>query len=304
MQRFYSNGKLLLSGEYLILDGAQGLALPTILGQEMTVDSSLSKNELHWESLDKNGNSWFSCTFSLPSLEVICFEGEKTVATTLKVILLKAKEKNPSFLNQSGGVEVSTKLQFDREWGLGSSSTLINNIAQWSENDPFELLFDSFGGSGYDIACARTNHAILYELNKGLPKFKKVDFDPSFKNEIYFVHLNKKQNSRDSIKAYKKNEIKLEDINHVSKISNQLLVSDTIEEFEHLLNKHESIISKIVGSQTVQQKLFPDFGGQVKSLGAWGGDFVLATGDESTKSYFINRGFETIIPFTSMIQNS
>jgi hypothetical protein len=34
---FYSNGKLLITGEYLILDGAKGLALPTKMGQNLSV---------------------------------------------------------------------------------------------------------------------------------------------------------------------------------------------------------------------------------------------------------------------------
>ena len=32
---FYSPGKLMLTGEYLVLDGASSLALPTMLGQSL-----------------------------------------------------------------------------------------------------------------------------------------------------------------------------------------------------------------------------------------------------------------------------
>ena len=32
-QTFYSNGKLLITGEYVVLDGAKALALPTKFGQ-------------------------------------------------------------------------------------------------------------------------------------------------------------------------------------------------------------------------------------------------------------------------------
>lgn len=38
MISFKSNGKLLLTGEYLVLDGAVALALPTKMGQIMTVE--------------------------------------------------------------------------------------------------------------------------------------------------------------------------------------------------------------------------------------------------------------------------
>ena len=36
-QNFYSNGKLLLTAEYLVLDGAKALALPTKFGQDLEV---------------------------------------------------------------------------------------------------------------------------------------------------------------------------------------------------------------------------------------------------------------------------
>jgi hypothetical protein len=53
---------------------------------------------------------------------------------------------------------------------------------------------------------------------------------------------------------------------------------------------------------TVQQRFFSDFKGQTKSLGAWGGDFILATGDETTIDYFKLKGYHTVIPYTSMIK--
>ena len=36
-QTFYSNGKLLITGEYVVLDGAKALALPTKFGQSLLV---------------------------------------------------------------------------------------------------------------------------------------------------------------------------------------------------------------------------------------------------------------------------
>ena len=35
--RMYSNGKLLISGEYVILDGALSLAVPTLFGQYLEI---------------------------------------------------------------------------------------------------------------------------------------------------------------------------------------------------------------------------------------------------------------------------
>ena len=37
-KEFYSNGKLLITGEYLVLDGAKAFALPTKFGQNLIVE--------------------------------------------------------------------------------------------------------------------------------------------------------------------------------------------------------------------------------------------------------------------------
>lgn len=302
MQKFYSNGKLLLSGEYLILDGAMGLALPTLFGQEMHVGSTNHKNTLHWTSLDEKENVWFEAKYSLSELTILSFKGEKKVAETLKNILSQAKKANTTFLNDSNGFTVTTKLSFPRNWGLGTSSTLINNIAQWAGVDAFNLLFNSFGGSGYDIACAQHDQALTYQLKDGVPFVKTVAFNPSFKDQLYFVHLNKKQLSSESIKVYKDNKADINAIHKINEISEKILFAKSISYFNELLREHESILSSILKEQTVQQRLFSDFQGQTKSLGAWGGDFILASGDQSTVSYFNSKGYQTVIPYSSMIK--
>jgi len=302
MQKFYSNGKLLLSGEYLILDGAAGIGLPTALGQEMLVSNSNLEGVLSWESLDESGDCWFEGSYSLPDLKLIRFKGQQKVADTLQSILMEAKKTNPNFLDSNQGIHVTTKLEFPSDWGLGSSSTLINNIAQWSEINAFELLFSSFGGSGYDIACAQIDQPIIYELNEGSPEFESVHFDPAFKDQLYFVHLNKKQVSSEGIKAYKRKKVNQDTIQDISNLSNSLLSVTSLDAFNEIIKKHESIVGGLLGIEPVQQRLFPDFLGQIKSLGAWGGDFILASGDTSTKAYFNEKGFQTVIPYVSMIK--
>ena len=304
MQKFYSNGKLLLSAEYLILDGAIGLALPTLFGQEMRVSFTDQKNILHWTSLDEKGNAWFEAQYSLPELTVLNYSEDLNVAESLQKILLQAKKTNTAFLNDANGIDVTTKLSFPRNWGLGTSSTLINNIAQWAKVDAFNLLFNSFGGSGYDIACAQHDQAITYQLKNRVPSIETVVFDPSFKDQLYFVHLNKKQISSESIKAYKDKKAKFKGIEKINRISENIISVKSISEFNDLLKEHESILSSILGQQTVQQRLFSDFHGQTKSLGAWGGDFILASGDQSTVSYFNSKGYQTVIPYLSMIKKS
>jgi mevalonate kinase len=40
MLDFYSHGKLLITSEYAVLDGAKALALPTRLGQKLSVSKN------------------------------------------------------------------------------------------------------------------------------------------------------------------------------------------------------------------------------------------------------------------------
>ena len=67
------------------------------------------------------------------------------------------------------------------------------------------------------------------------------------------------------------------------------------------MQKHEDLIAKALGVPTVKQSLFPDYKGAIKSLGAWGGDFVLAASDQEGPNYFKNLGYENVIPFEKMI---
>jgi mevalonate kinase len=51
--KFNSNGKLLLSGEYLVLKGAESLSIPTRFSQTLEVSNNAS-GKIKWESYDQN----------------------------------------------------------------------------------------------------------------------------------------------------------------------------------------------------------------------------------------------------------
>ena len=312
-ERSRSHGKLLLTGEYVVLDGALSLAVPTKFGQSLEVEA-IEDPEIIWKSLDENGNIWFETTFETTNNEIshgVYFErsrkvrNDNDVSERLIQILNAAKQLNPNFLNTSNGFKIITKLDFPRHWGLGTSSTLINNIAQWAHVDAYKLLEITFGGSGYDIACAQHHTPITYQLENNKPIVKPIDFNPPFKDHLYFVYLNKKQNSREGIKHYNVNKGPLKtvirDINH---ITSQIITSNSLEGFETLIAQHEAIISKLTKQKVIKALLFNDFKGCVKSLGAWGGDFILVSSKENPTSYFNQKGFETVIPYADMVLNS
>lgn len=306
--RSYSYGKLLLTGEYFVLEGAKSLAVPTTCGQDLVVEP-IYEPQLLWNSYTNEGECWLEAIFDLPKLRLASatFEAEKDggndkLAENLYKILVEAKKLNPSFLNAEKGISVKTNLTFPKNWGLGTSSTLINNLANWAKVNPYKLLENTFGGSGYDIACAQNNTPILYTKNRFEPIIEKVEFNPIFKDQLYFVYLNKKQNSREGIKHYKKLKGNLtSEINQISKLTDEFLICKNLEDFEKLLIEHEQIVSKTIQIKPIQELLFLDYFGQTKSLGAWGGDFILATGNEETPTYFNKKGFETVIPYQDLI---
>ncbi|QSB26975.1 GYDIA family GHMP kinase [Flavobacterium sp. CLA17] len=299
---YYSNGKLLITGEYLVLDGAEALALPTKFGQNLIVEND-SEHQIQWKSFDFDQQIWFEDTITFT--EIINNDGPKVenVKKTLINILHEAYLLNPDFIDSSEGYKVSTALTFPKNWGLGTSSTLLNNIAQWSKIDAFTLLKNSFGGSGYDIACAQNNTPIVYRLDQNFPTVDLINFNPEFRDHIHFVYLNKKQSSKAAINAYynNKNEHLAQNIATNDKITAAVINAKTIKEFASAIEKHEIHLSTILEIKTIKEIAFPDFNGVVKSLGAWGGDFIMAISKENPKDYFVSRGYETILSYNEMI---
>lgn len=299
MTRFYSNGKLLLTGEYVVLDGALSLALPTKYGQLLEV-KPLETNTIEWKSKDENGHVWFEDTFTISEDKITCERHNDAISKRLIQIFHVAKKLNPEFLKT--GYTMESQLTFPRNWGLGSSSTLLNNLAELAQINPYELLEKTFGGSGYDMACAQHDTAITYQILNDNRQIKPIHFNPDFKDQLYFVYLNQKQNSRDGIATYR-NTSKNNDsvISEINTITNQMIACQHISDFNILLNAHEAIISKRIQQPTVKERLFSDFKGSLKSLGAWGGDFILATSTENPDRYFKEKGYHTVIRYQDLI---
>lgn len=298
----YAHGKLLLTGEYAVLDGALALAVPVRYGQALRATAGTEPGQLSWISLDQHGNSWFEARFFLDDLEAIQTT-DTAIAATLQQILRACRQKNPDFLN--AGCTVTTQTDFPREWGLGTSSTLIALLARWAEVDPYAVLFETMDGSGYDIACAFAGGPLLYALQNRRPHVAQADFQPPFADHLFFVFLGKKQNSREGIRRYRELvQEKTGLIGQVSGITRQCLHCRDLPTFNRLLLEHERLIGQALGMPRAQELYFPDFPGEVKSLGAWGGDFVLAAGEgppEETRAYFAEKGFSVCIPYRDMV---
>ena len=333
MSHYQAHGKFLLTGEYLVLKGALALALPLKLGQSLEVSlADTDTHRLHWIAQQPD-KPWFSVLFDTDTLEPVSTD-DPAKAEKLASILKAIRQLKPTAF-YGGDMRIRTHLDFNPEWGLGSSSTLIANLARWAKVNPYELLKLTFGGSGYDLACATAEGPIYYQLvnagsalrqaqgpllNSGVepevvetvetpaPKVKPVDFNPPFAEHLFFIYQGQKQSSSKEIKAFleKTNPVDLQkDIEAVSEISRAVPKCENLDEFGLLMQCHERIIARCIGQEPVQKR-FPDFEGVLKSLGAWGGDFILAAtrwDKEQVKAYFKEKGLDVVFGYNELVLN-
>ena len=300
MKTFRANGKLLISGEYTILDGSLSLALPTHKGQVLHY-KEVDQDILHWRSLNLKGETWFEAFFHGAELAIKDSSDDRK-AESLKEILLAASKLSEKVNFLKG--EVTTALEFPTFWGLGSSSTLICCIAQCFDIDAMQLHFQVSNGSGYDVACGMTDSAITYQLDDGLVEVNQIDWKPDFRSSLFFVYLNKKQKSSSEVDKYHQRKLSIDlsyIVDEISSLTRTMINTSSLDIFNKSIVKHEEIMSEVLAYPTVRQRYFSDYKGAIKSLGAWGGDFILASGGIEDRAYFEKKGFSVIQEFESFI---
>ncbi len=286
-----------------MLDGAAALAVPTRQGQSLHVED-MKPFSIRWKSWDNKGECWFDAIFDLVAFDIV-ETSDLPTAVTLRQFFQVIEAETSFFSRQAHGFRCETRLEFPRDWGLGSSSTLIYMLAVWTGINPYLLLEKTMGGSGYDIACAGIDSTIIYQRNANTPNIQLVDFQPAFAKNVYFVHLGKKQNSREGITRYRaKKAENATEIQAIDNFTNALLACKTLVELNEIIIAHENFVANYLALPRAKNLYFADFWGEIKSLGAWGGDFVLATSQQdeaATIAYFQQKGFTTILPYSKMI---
>ncbi|MCK5839957.1 MAG: hypothetical protein KAG99_08910 [Bacteroidales bacterium] len=299
---FRSNGKLLLSGEYLVLYGAEALAIPLRYGQTLDITTN-NYPILAWTS-HINNKPWFNANYSIPGLNIIS-TNEPVTAQSLQTLFRTASYFNPGILNKTNGYQAVSNLEFDLGWGWGSSSSLIANLSLWLKVDPFELHNAVSKGSGYDIASARSTGPIIYKVTNRQPAIRQVAFNPPFKENLFFVYSGKKQVSHNSIaKTLKRPSPSEKTIEKATVLTKQFVEASTLEKFEVFIREHEELLARFLNQKPIKTDLFSDFSGEVKSLGAWGGDFMMVTcmeGKDFAKNYFKSKGLPIIFSYDDIV---
>jgi mevalonate kinase len=284
----------MLFGEYLVLKGAKCLAFPVRYGQTLEVSPTNNPNLL-WESFDLTG-LWFSVEMN-KQLEIISTTDQQAAVYMLQ-IFRHIKEQQPD-LDLIRNYKITA--DFDLQWGFGSSSTLISSISQWADIDPYKLLSKTFGGSAYDIACATANGPIIYTIDHSV---EEVGIPQKISDQLLFVYLGSKQNSRNEITNFKQAEVTPTHIASMNKMVDTAVNSNDIVEFESVIQQSEEMLSNILRRKTLKETNFADYQYSIKSLGAWGGDFFLASyrNKEEAVEYFKSKGFKTIFTYSELIK--
>jgi len=300
----YFNAKLLLTAEYLVLNGATALAMPLRFGQSLSVQAS-EQNLIAWQSFSNDGSVWFSAEYSLEDFRIISCSNPE-IAVFPQRLLTAARTLNHEFCAGSSGFSVVATLNYPLTWGLGSSSTLTAAVAGWAGIDPFLLYFEVSAGSGYDIACATATGPVLYSVTEHKPLVKQVHFSPAFAGEIYFVYQGQKQDSAHEVARFRA-RIQNPDktlIESISLLSDSMLHSSSLDEFEEVIKEHEKLMSNLLEVPPLKESRFSDLPGEVKSLGAWGGDFCMITWHKEPhllSAYLKSKGLEIVFNFNDIV---
>lgn len=295
MLNYRANGKLLLTSEYAITQGATGLAIPTRYGQSLNYSPNPSGNCIKWVAKRQDGEPWFWVDLS-QTLEILATSDEMVAGRLIE--MLKVMKSRTALLDRAGNF--TTELEFPQDWGLGTSSTLASLLAQCAGSDSLSAFRQVHGGSGYDLACAQADGPILYTLDNGTPKIERTEINFEFKHDIGFVYSGKKQNTQDSIQLIKDRPFSDSQLERFNELTKAFLECMTVLELEEVIMEHEALISEHLGLTKVKDGRFEAYPGKVKSLGGWGGDFVMVTRLAASKKWLRKNGLKVIFPFKSL----
>jgi mevalonate kinase len=285
MNQLYTHGKLLISAEYLVLYGSKALAVPLRLGQTLQRIRKSDRKRFHWRAYYQD-QLWFRATMDPATLRIID-SSDPQKASYLQQLIQCCIDLMPSYQEDLFRMDVETVLEFSPDWGFGSSSTLIALMAEWAEVNPLDLHFMVSDGSGYDVACAIADGPLVYRLRDNAPHYQHVSFSPSFKENLFFAWLGKKQPTASHLKKVVETlEPDYMTIHQFSRITEAMVQAEDLATFQDLMEEHEEALSRLLNLERVSLTRFEGIPGNVKSLGAWGGDFVMIATDTGEKALF------------------
>lgn len=288
----------MLTGEYMVLRGAETLALPLRLGQKLLI-VPYDGEAIYWESFEPAGK-WFETALHNQSLAVLAGTDESK-SNRLREILQHIRKQNPGFL-ADGGYWVRTDLDFNPQFGMGSSSTLLAALCEAAGVNPYPVLRETFGGSGYDLACALASGPLVFSMQNGSPLVRPVTLSSQVTPHILFVYSGNKMVSSGEVRKFSAIPVEQTLVQRFTEITREAVQCQNYPDFAALMREHEDRLGMLLERPVLQQR-FPDFEGTLKSMGAWGGDFFMAVCEDTDEaiSYFENKGFPTVFRYDGIV---
>jgi mevalonate kinase len=287
----------------MILHGAKALAVPLVRGQVLELTPKKDPGQFHWIAMH-DAYTWFETTLNLDNLEITA-TSNRTKSENLVNIFHRILEIQPEFIEKLRQYDVITRLEFDPSFGFGSSSTLTSLLAQWAGVDPLQLHFRISRGSGYDVACASAESAILYQVFREMPVIESVDFLPPFMDRMWLVYLGEKQDSSKSVATFLNNYLlDPKDIERFSRMTTEFVIAQDLHQLGAVIVEHEQALSEILNMPVLKADRFPDLEGHAKYLGAWGGDFALLVTDwspDQLSSYLSGKGIDQWFAYKELV---
>jgi len=283
MRSYFATGKVMLTGEYLVMNGFDCIALPSKLGQWMHVwdfeTPQGSPDFIIYQAKDINDNVWFETKIILPNFEIMDPAQVENIQVDRLVGILKMADVE--FWQEGKSYRIETQLEFERVWGLGSSSTLVKLFADFLHLDPLNIQFEIFGGSGYDVAIAQLQKPMVYSLTPDNSNWKYWKLDKSLTENWHVVFYGEKMDSRSSVSAVQDalNDIAEDDFYtaQFDKILEMSKSATDIISLESSLEMYQMLLAQALFMPTTYDLLGikPVNKGLCKWLGAWGGDMIL-----------------------------
>lgn len=294
---FFARGKLLLTSEYVVLDGVPALAIPTVLGQRLEVSETKGSSVVHWTAVDFDGRVWLEG--DLERADSAWMAADETLEPVAQ--LMNAAEKIGQ--RPFPGGQVRTQLEFPTTYGWGSSSSLISLVAQWQGIDALPLHFATQNGSGYDTVCATANGPLWYrKTGAQSAEWHATSLDHWPHDSLYLVHLGSKQKSAADVVRYRTLTPGLLELKDMEHAAHALYEAATFSDWGQAARVHEARMATLLGRTPVSEAALKGYPHACKSLGAWGGDFVLVqVADDTDLQWFKDQGFSTVLPWKTSV---
>lgn len=292
-----ANGKFMITGEYVVLRGAEALAVPLRLGQQALLVPN-GGAAIYWESFAPGGK-WFETALHAETLEVLAGADAEKSARLVR-ILGEIRRQVPGFLRE--GWWVRTDLDFDPAFGMGSSSTLLALLCDAAGADAFPVLKNTFGGSGYDLACAFAGTPVRYTLRGDTALAVETSLRPEVTAHILFVYSGNKMVSSGEVRKFSTLPVPDSVIRDFSDLTQAAVKAADHRTFAETMQAHERRMGELLGQPPLGGR-FAGFEGTLKSMGAWGGDFFMAVADDvpAARAYFESKGFGPVYAYSEIV---